>query len=92
MKELKKYEHISIFKGDLEDYTKELEKFEKQFNKFKITKIEKLGIKNLAYEIKKNKKGYFIVIEFEGLESNIAKIEKYCRENDNILKFITIRK
>ncbi len=57
-----------------------------------VTKVEKMGMKKLAYEIRKNKEGYYIVIYFEADPSIIAELERYYRITDDIIKYITVRK
>lgn len=56
-----------------------------------VTKVDKMGVKKLAYEIRKNKEGYYIVIYFEAAPSIIPELERNYRINENIIKFITIR-
>ena len=71
------------------------------FNDNKIVKIkdEKLKIKKLAYSIKNNDYGYYITTDFrittknnEMSKEKIAKLTKYLKDNESILKFIIIRK
>ncbi len=57
-----------------------------------VTKVEKMGMKKLAYEIKKNIECYYIVIYFESDPSIISELERYYRITENIIKFITVRK
>lgn len=57
-----------------------------------VTKVDKMGVKRLAYEIRKCKEGYYIVIYFEADPSIISELEKYYRITENIIKFITVRK
>lgn len=57
-----------------------------------VTKVDKMGVKRLAYEISKCKEGYYIVIYFEADPSIISELERNYRINENIIKFITIRK
>ncbi len=56
-----------------------------------VTKVEKMGMKKLAYEIRKNKEGYYIVIYFEADPSIISELERYYRITENIIKFLTVR-
>lgn len=55
------------------------------------SKIEEFGTKKLAYEIKKQKEGYYIKFSFVGTSEDITKLEKYYRTNNNIIKFLNIR-
>lgn len=57
-----------------------------------VTKVEEMGTKRLAYEINKCKEGYYVLFYYETDPSAIAEIERYFRINENILKFITVRK
>lgn len=55
-------------------------------------KIENLGKKKLAYEIRKNSCGTYVVINFETESENIQELERIYRITEEIIKFITIRK
>ena len=91
MEELKKFESVCIFKEktEIEAY----EKFSSRIHEIleTITKLDYIGIKNLAYEIKGNKKGYYVLLQFTATEKQVTELEKYYRLNDDIIKFITIR-
>ncbi|WP_394985180.1 30S ribosomal protein S6 [uncultured Helicobacter sp.] len=50
-----------------------------------------MGMRNLAYEIKKNKRGYYFVIYFKAPTSLIAELERNYRINEEILRFIVIK-
>ncbi len=54
--------------------------------------LEKMGIKKLAYEIKGNLEGYYVSVHFVGNYEIVKKLEKLYRFQDEIIKFITIRK
>lgn len=56
-----------------------------------VTKVEKMGVKKLAYEIQKNKEGYYIIFYFEVRSEFIVELERHYRINENILKFITVK-
>lgn len=49
-----------------------------------------MGIRNLAYEIKKCKRGYYYVIYFKAEPSLIAELERNYRINEEIIRFIVI--
>ncbi len=57
----------------------------------KVEKIEELGKKKLAYEVKKNKEGYYVVINFEANPNLIAELERNYRIIDEVIKFITVK-
>ena len=57
----------------------------------KVEKVEELGKKRLAYEVKKNKEGYYVVINFEANPELISELERNYRIMDEVIKFITVR-
>lgn len=57
-----------------------------------VTKIEKIGVKTLGYEINKCKEGYYITFDFKADPSIISELERYYRITENIIKFLTVRK
>lgn len=94
MENKKLFESVIIIKGELAEieYKKAFVEIKEQFEEFKIEKMEELGKKNLAYEVNKNKTGYYIIIEFYAENEDVRDLELYCRKNENILKWIFIRK
>ncbi len=57
----------------------------------KLEKVEELGKKRLAYEVQKNKEGYYVVFYFEANPHLIAELERIYRITDEIIKFMTIK-
>ena len=93
---MKRYEVIAIVKSDLpdDDITTLIERIEKIITKRKglIVKIDKWGKRRLAYEISKQKDGYYFLIDLVGDGPIIDEIERNYKIDDRILKFITIKK
>ena len=89
------YEHTLITKQDLsETQTKKLiDKHHNIINKNqgKILKTEEWGLRNLSYEIKKNKKGFYFHFKLEGVGATIEELEKTENIDDLVLRFLTIR-
>lgn len=56
-----------------------------------IKKIEHIGMKKLAYEIKGNKEGYYVVFTFRSNVDNVTLIEKELRMAEKVIKFICIK-
>lgn len=50
-----------------------------------------MGMRNLAYEIKKHKRGYYFVIYFMTKPESILELERLYRINEDILRFIVIK-
>jgi small subunit ribosomal protein S6 len=57
-----------------------------------IAKIDKWGKRHLAYEIKKQKDGYYFLIDFAGDGPIVAELERTYKIDDRILKFMTVKK
>jgi small subunit ribosomal protein S6 len=56
-----------------------------------IVRIDNIGRKKMAYEIKRKKEGYYVLLEIEGSGKEIAEIERRFRVNDVIVRYITVR-
>ena len=92
---MKLYEHTIIARPDvspnqmkqlLEKYTKIVEKFEGN-----IVKTENWGLLNLAYLIKKNKKGNYIHFKIEGSGKTISELEKNEKLDKKQLRYLTVK-
>lgn len=89
------YETIIIF--DPLNYEESVNKIHGLLQKvtgvrFRI-KENRMGVKKLAYPIKKLFiEGYYVAFTWMGTSDDVAELERNCRITDNILKFITVRK
>ncbi len=95
MSNLKHYETMFILKPTLtEEETQtqiEAVKATIEKNGGEIVAVDDMGTRQLAYEIEKNKRGYYYVIYFKGQPSGIAEIERNYRINENMMRFIFIK-
>ena len=92
---MNKYETVFIINPNVEDAgVKELiQKFSDIINNDgKVESVEELGKKKLAYEIKKNSEGIYVLINFEAAPSLISELERVYRITDEVMKFIVVRK
>lgn len=92
---MNKYETIFIVNPNVqEEGIKALiQKFSEIINNDgKVLEVEEMGKKKLAYEIKKNKEGYYVVINFEANPELIKELERIYRITDDVIKFLTINK
>lgn len=92
---MNKYETIFLMKDNLTEEQKNavIEKIKSYIAaNGTITKIDDLGIKKLAYEIRQYKQAHYYLIEFESEASKIQELERIYRITDEILKFIVTRK
>ncbi len=56
-----------------------------------IVKLENMGRRKLAYEIKRNTEGHYVLFEIEGSGKEIAELERRMRVNDLIIRYLTVR-
>ena len=55
-----------------------------------IKKREYWGLRSLAYRIKKNRKGHYILLNFETSPKTLREFERVMGLNEDILRFMTI--
>ena len=89
------YEHTLIAKQDLSERQNQtlIDKYENIINKNlgKILKTEKWGLRNLAYKIKKDKKGFYFHIKFEGVGKTVEELEGAENIDEILLRFLTVK-
>lgn len=68
----------------------QLEDLIKGFTTQPIT-IENLGKKKLAYEIRKNNEGIYLLTRFFAKIPVISELERFYRLNEKVLKFLTVK-
>jgi ribosomal protein S6 len=56
-----------------------------------VVRVDDMGRRPLAYEIKRKKEGYYVLFEIEGSGKEIAELERRMRVNDLIMRYITVR-
>jgi len=56
-----------------------------------IVRLDDMGRRKLAYEIKRNTEGHYVLMEIEGSGREIAEVERRMRVNDAIIRYITVR-
>jgi small subunit ribosomal protein S6 len=56
-----------------------------------VTKTEFCGLRNLAYSIKKNRKGHYVLFNIEAPAPTVKEMERQMRLNEDILRFLTIK-
>lgn len=57
----------------------------------KVTKLENWGKRRLAYEVKGNKDGIYVLLNFEAEPKLIQRLERYFILNEQIIKYMTVR-
>ena len=60
-------------------------------NKAKVSEFKDLGLKKLAYPIKKEVNGYYYLINFSANKDVIAEINRKLSINENVLRHLIIK-
>lgn len=56
-----------------------------------VVNVDDMGMREMAYTIRKNTTGRYVLMEIEGSGREIAEIERRFRVNDFIMRYITVR-
>ncbi len=95
MARIRHYETMFIVKPTLTDEEIQAQiatvKANIEKNGGEIVSVDDMGTRNLAYEIAKNKRGYYYVIYFTAPSESILELERNYRVNENIIRFIFIK-
>lgn len=59
--------------------------------KGEVNKTEFCGIRNLAYPIKKNKKGHYVLMNIKTTPKTVQEIERLMKLNEDILRYLTVK-
>jgi len=88
------YECTFIIRHDLpaQDVHKLADRYEEMIKKMdgKILKREYWGLRSLAYDIKKSKKGHYIFLGLSTSSNVINKIENDFKVSEDVIKFLTV--
>ena len=56
-----------------------------------VVRVDNWGLKNLAYRIKKNRKGHYVVMNIAAPANAIAEYERIMRFNEDIIRYMTVK-
>ncbi len=89
------YECVYIARQELtaaqaEQLSKDLTKIVSS-NSGEIKRQEYWGLRNLAYKIRKNRKGHYTMFHIEAPASTIEELERNMRLNEDILRYLTVK-
>ncbi len=62
-----------------------------QENGGEVKKKEFWGLRNLAYRIKKNRKGHYVLFNIDAPSSAIQEMERNMRINEDVIRYLTVR-
>ena len=91
---MRRYETIVIIDPDLSDEGRApvLDRVTQLIPQFDgaLIQMDEWGAKNLAYEIKKKSRGYYVRADYCGNGALVSEIERQFRIDDRVLKFMTV--
>ncbi|MBQ8676846.1 MAG: 30S ribosomal protein S6 [Alphaproteobacteria bacterium] len=56
-----------------------------------VVRVDNWGLKNLAYRIKKNRKGHYVLLNIEAPATAVAEYERVMRVNEDIIRYMTVK-
>jgi small subunit ribosomal protein S6 len=92
---LRRYETIFITHPELSE--EELSELQQKVNsilasyKGDLIKLDDWGTKKLTYEIRKNSRGHFFMMDYLAGADLVRELERNLRLNDRVLRFQTVR-
>ena len=92
---MQKYETMYILQSQLEE-----EKIEELIEKFKsivereggeVSNLDKWGKKKLAYEVKKQKEGFYVLMNYTAPSKACEELERSFRITDGVLRYLIVQ-
>ena len=56
-----------------------------------VVRVDNWGLKNLAYRIKKNRKGHYVLLNISAPANAIAEYERLMRVKEDIIRYMTVK-
>jgi small subunit ribosomal protein S6 len=56
-----------------------------------VKKRESWGLRNLAFRIRKNRKGHYVLMNVDAPPAAIQEVERNMRLNEDVIRFLTIK-
>ena len=91
---MRTYEFTVIFKPNDDEVAKGKEAIAGEFKDagVQVTKEENMGVRFLAYPIKKSDKGHYVYYELEADPETISTLDRHFKLMSPILKFLFVKK
>jgi small subunit ribosomal protein S6 len=89
------YEHVFIARQDLAqaqvDALAQTATDIIEANGGNVVKTETWGLRSMAYRIAKNRKGHYVMLDFEAPAGVVAELERQTQINEDVIRYMTIR-
>lgn len=92
---MRKYELIFIVRPDVPE--EELGKLITQMETVvsghggKVEKVERMGKRRLAYRVKRQREGFYVLFAIEGGGDTVKEFERRLKVNDAVIKYLSVR-
>lgn len=92
---MRTYEELFIVRPDASD--EEIDPLVEQLTQVitagggAVEKVEKWGVRGLAYRVAKREEGYYVLVVFNASPVTVLELERRLRVSDLVLKFLTVR-
>ncbi|MBT9172446.1 MAG: 30S ribosomal protein S6 [Syntrophomonadaceae bacterium] len=92
---MSRYETMFILKPDLEE-----EKYDALIAKFKgiieagkgeVINLTRIGRRRLAYEVKKFREGFYLLLNYSGESSVTDELERNFRITDDVIRYLIVK-
>jgi len=57
----------------------------------KVEKQEYWGLRGLAYRIKKNRKGHYVLLNINAPSNAVSELERQLKINEDVLRYLTVK-
>ena len=92
---MRKYEIMYILKANLEEAVRQetMDGLHAIITNSEgtIENVDEWGLKEFAYEIDYEKKGYYVVINVTANNEGIAEFDRLARINNNVVRFLIVK-
>lgn len=91
----RRYETMIVLKTDLQEagVKEQAERVRKllETQGAVVAGVHEWGLRELAYIIDKERRGYYLLVEYTGPATAVAELERTLKLSDVVLRFVTIR-
>jgi len=89
------YENVFIARQDVS--SQQVDAMTEEFTKLisenggQVQKTEYWGVRGLAYRIKKNRKGHYVLMNIDAQSDSLLELERQMRLHEDVLRYMTIK-
>lgn len=91
----RRYETMIVFRADLQEtgVKEQVERFRKllEGQGATIGGLHDWGLRELAYEIEKERRGYYVLAEYTSAAAAVAELERQLKLTESVLRFVSVR-